>query len=218
MRDSRPEFPAMTPQAASDPLHGTFLTMLPRIERHARVYFRNVKDSNRKADYIQETIALSWKWLRRLHARGKDATQFVSTLATFAARAVRSGRRLCGQEKAKDVLSPRAQQRHGFAVGKLPDFATLNGNPLEEALQDNTRTPPPEAAAFRIDFPAWRRTHTRRNRRIIDRMAQGERTQVLARQFDLSPARVSQLRRHFHDDWNIFCADCAELPTAVATA
>jgi hypothetical protein len=29
------------------------------------------------------------------------------------------------------VLSPVAQRLHNFAVGKLPDFATLNGNPLD---------------------------------------------------------------------------------------
>jgi len=126
---------------------------------------------------------------------------------------VRSGRRLCGQEKANDILSSRAQSRHGFSVGKLPDFATLNGNPLEEALQDNTQTPPPEAAAFRIDFPTWRRSHTRRNRRLIDRMAQGERTQILAHQFHLSPARISQLRWHFHDDWDRYCTDYTESAT-----
>lgn len=184
-------------------LQTTFRGMLPRIERHARVYFRNVKDTNRKADYIQETIALSWKWLLRLDDHGKGATQFVSTLATFAARAVRSGRRLCGQEKAQDVLSPRAQQRHGFAVGKLPDFATLHGNPLEEALQDNTRSPVPEAAAFRIDFPAWRRTHSRRNRRLLDRMAQGSRTRdarstvptIPRADFSVAPALPRRLDR-----------------------
>jgi len=192
---------------APDPLHVSFLAMLPRIERHACVYFRNVKDPGHKADCVQETIALSWRWLLRLHERGKDATQFVSTLATFVARAVRSGRRLCGQEKAKDVLSPAAQRRHGFMVSKLPDFSTLNTNPLMEALADNTQTPPPEGAAFRIDFPAWRKTHVRRQRRLIDRMLQGERTQTLARQFRLSPARISQLRRYFHDDWSAFCAD-----------
>jgi DNA-directed RNA polymerase specialized sigma24 family protein len=200
--------------AAPDPLHTTFLSMVPRIERHARVYFRNVKDPNRKADCVQETVALCWKWLLRLNERGKDATQFVSTLATFAAKAVRCGRRLRGQESAKDVLSEAAQRNHSFSVGKLPDLSTLNTNLLMEALADNTQTPPPEAAAFRIDFPCWRRTHARRNRRLIDSMLLGERTQQLARHFQLSPARISQLRRLFHDDWSVFCADRCEALTA----
>ena len=52
--------------------------------------------------------------------RGKDVITFVGALARYAARAVRCGRRLTGQEKAKDVLSSLAQRRHGFTVGSLP--------------------------------------------------------------------------------------------------
>ena len=101
---------------------------------------------------------------------------FPTALATYAARAVRSGRRVTGQLKAKDAMNPHAQQRRGFCVGKLPDFSTLSDNPLQEALIDNTQTPPPEQAAFRIDFPAWLDTHSKRDRRMILDMAQGERT------------------------------------------
>jgi hypothetical protein len=57
-------------------------------------------------------VALLWHWHLRLAQRGKDVTRFPSALASFAARAVRSGRRVYGQEKDKDVLSPLAQTRH----------------------------------------------------------------------------------------------------------
>ena len=53
-------------------------------------------------------------------ANGKDGTRFPTALATFAARAVHSGRRVTGMDKARDVLSPRAQQLYGFAAGALP--------------------------------------------------------------------------------------------------
>ncbi len=65
-------------------------------------------------------------------------------------------------------------------------------------------TPPDEQAAFRIDFPAWLSTRTERDRRIINDMVVGERTQHLARRFGISPARISQLRREYHDDWRRF--------------
>ncbi len=112
---------------------------------------------------------------------------------------------MCGQEKCNDVMSAVAQQRHGFAVGKLPDFSTLSDNPLVEALTDNTRTGVPDQVAFRVDFPSWRRTHPDRTRRIIDGMMVGERTQDLSDKFGTSPARISQLRRELHDDWTLFC-------------
>jgi hypothetical protein len=143
-----------TPDPAPEELHARFLSILPRIELHGRVYFRHLRCPHQKEDAVQEMAALCWKWFVRLAARGRDATRFPGALATFAARAVRSGRRVCGQEKAKDVLSPLAQQRQGFAVGKLPACSTLNGSPLEEALRDNTRSPVDEQAAFRLDFPA----------------------------------------------------------------
>ena len=43
------------------------------------------------------------------------------------------------------MLSNLAQQPDNFSVEKLPEL----GSPLAEALQDNTVTPPPDAAAFR---------------------------------------------------------------------
>ena len=186
-------------------LRTRFLTILPRIKTHARIYFRSEKCEHRKADLVSEVVALTWKWFVRVAEMGKDGTEFASTLATYAARAVWSGRRLCGQLRAKDVLSEVAQRRHGFEVSKLPDYSTLSENPLAEALHDNTQTPPPDAAAFRCDFPAWLKTRTRRDRTIAVELARGERTKALARRFGLSQARVSQMRREFHDDWNRFC-------------
>ena len=49
-------------------------------------------------------------------------------LASLAARAVRNGRRACGQESAKDALSAAAQRRHNFTTYQLPDGGGLGGN------------------------------------------------------------------------------------------
>jgi hypothetical protein len=108
---------------------------------------------------------------------------------------------------AKDVLSPVAQRRHGFSVCPLPEFTSCNGDVIEEALYDNTQTPPDEQAAFRVDFPAWVRRRSDRDRRIIGEMMLGERTRDVAARFGLTPGRVSQLRREFFDDWAAFCGD-----------
>jgi hypothetical protein len=187
-------------------MHPRFLSILPRIEKHASLYFRHIKCREQKADRVAEVVALAWKWFVRLAERGKDARQFPSCLADFAARAVRSGRRVTGQLKTKDVLSERAQQRHGFFVGKLPDYSTESTNPLAEALADNTRSPVPDQVQFRLDFPAWTWSRCQRDRRLIHDMATGERTKVLADRFGISQARVSQLRRDFHEDYARFTA------------
>src|SRR4051812_14112472 len=162
----------LCPQA----LPASFLALLPRIELHGLISFRHVKCPHRKEEALQEMRALAWAWYLRLARRGKDAGKFPSAIATFAARAVRSGRRVCGQERAKEALSPLAQRRRGIVVASLPESSTLNGNAFDEALQDNRKTPVPDQVAFRFDFPAWLGTLGRRNRKIAWAMALGFRT------------------------------------------
>ena len=191
-------------------LHASFLAILPRIITHGEVYFRFLQCPIAREDAIAEMVAVAWKWHVRLVQRGKDVSQFVSAIASYAARAVNSGRRLTGIEKPKDVLSHRAQREHCFVVERLPDYRTLNNTRFAEALQYNTQTPVPEQVAFRNDFPAWRLTRTERDRRVVDDLMLGERIRDVANRYGLSPSRVSQLRRDFYLDWAQFTADPAD--------
>src|SRR5262249_52462262 len=106
----------------------------------------------------------------------------------------------------------RAQYLRDFAVVSLPQTSTLTGTPLEEALQDNTRSPVPDQVAFRHDFPAWLAGLGERDRRVITDLMLGERTLDVAERYGLSPARISQLRREFMQGWRRFC-DPDDLPS-----
>jgi hypothetical protein len=192
---------------APQPRHVRFLELLSQIERHARISFRHIVCEHRRADCVAETVALSWKWFLALEARGKDVLPFVSVFANLAARAVRCGRRLCGQESARDVLSIVAQQRHHFVAGKLPPVSTLSENPLGEALIDNTQSAIPEQVHFRVDFPVWLSTLSARDRLIVKDMALGDQTLLLAQRYRVSPGRISQLRRQFNEGWRFFCGE-----------
>jgi hypothetical protein len=198
-------------------LQTAFLAILPRIVRHARFHFRDLRCRHRQDDAVAETVALAWHWFRRLAQRGKDASRFPVAFANYAARAAKNGRRLCGQEKTKDPLSPLAQQRRGFAVQSLPMASSMNGNLFDEALAHNTQTPVPDQVSFRLDFPAWRLQRCERDRRLIDELMVGERTLDVARRYGLTPARISQLRRVFYHDWRVFCGELPEPSTAPAT-
>ena len=202
-----------------DNLHTRFLVLLPRIERHGRIYFRHLR-SHRKEEAFQEMRALAWMWFVRLAQRGKDAGEFLTTFNDFLVQAVSNGRRVLGQEKAKDAMCEATQKRRGFNVEALPSetratheslYSMVHGqqehDAYEERLCDNTRTPVPDQAAFRIDWPAWMQTRSNRDRRIIDDLMAGERTFEVSQKFGLSPARISQLRRQLHDDWEVFCAE-----------
>ena len=191
-----------SPQQASQQ---AFLNILPRLRLHGKVYFRDLGNSERRDEAISEMVALAWCWFVRLSQQGKDASQFASALASYAAKAVRSGRRLCGQEKARDVLSPLAQQRRGFRVCTLPEGSALTDAVLDEALQDNTSTPIPEQVQFRLDFPRWRRSRCARDRSLMDDLMVGERPYQMARKYGLSRPRISLLRRELFEDWSNFC-------------
>ena len=101
----------------------------------------------------------------------------------------------------------KAQQTISASKMRRAQDAVLASRPFEERLRDNTQTAIPEQVCFRIDFPAWLTTLTARERRLVREMAKNERTLDLSQRFDVSPARISQLRRELHNDWTRFCED-----------
>ena len=118
--------------------------VLPRLMSRAAVCLRDVRCPTERDELLAELLALGWSGFPQLKQLGKEPEHFPTVLARFAGRAVRSGRRLCGRLKAKDVLSPVAQRRHGFVVQPLPGGSSLAGNLFDEALQDNRRSEVPD--------------------------------------------------------------------------
>ena len=102
--------------------------------------------------------------------------------------------------------------RHDFAVVRLPERdhrpdRHLLPDELAEALVDNTHSPVPEQAAFRLDFPRWRASLRERERAVLDALASGERPTDVARRFRISNGRVCQLRTEFERGWREFQSD-----------
>src|SRR5262249_28639257 len=187
-----------------------FLAHLPRFRAHARSAFRHVRCPDTRADLTAETLALAWRHFAALALRGRRPEAFVTTLALRCSQAVRAGRRLAGSDRSSDALSPVARVRHRFTVRPLGDPTAVtgpvpgDGEELAEALSGNTRTPVPAQVAFRLDFPRWRSGFGPRARAVLDALAAGGRTNEVARELGLSPARVSQMRREFERGWRAF--------------
>ena len=133
-------------------LHARFLNLLPKMERYVRFHFRSIPCPHRQADALAEASALCWKWFVVLAGRGRAAAEFPTALASFAVRAVRSGRRLAGQERACDVYSPMAQSRGNFAVAAFIDQCASGVGVLGPALRYNVVTPSarPSAVPLRL--------------------------------------------------------------------
>ena len=204
----------------ADPLHSRFLMLVPRIEMHARIYFRDLKCQAKKDDAIAETIAHCLEVVSQ-PGRKRQRSQPIRDRVRIPGSSFRqkwSPHLRTGKGQGRD--EPPGQQRHGFVVHSLPistcaPLESLYSMPqgqekqdaFEERLQDNTQTPVPDQAAFRCDFPAWRLSRTDRDRRVIDDLGMGERTLDVSKKYGISPGRISQLRRDFMDDWERFTAD-----------
>ena len=188
-----------------DPAQALFLDQFPRFCDHARFAFRHVLCPATRDDQVAEALALAWRHFVTLLARGKNPAGFVTVLAFRCTQAVKAGRRLAGNESPRDVLSPRAAARHQFILTRDLDAVPATG-PWADAVAENGRTPVPDQAAFRIDFPRWRASFAGRDRAVLDALMAGGGTMEVAQAFRVTPGRVSQLRRMFEASWRAFHA------------
>jgi hypothetical protein len=125
----------------------------------------------------------------------------------------RVGRQVGSRNSTTDVLSPLTQRKRGFKVESLPTSSViaherlsstpdrLRHDEFEEWLRDNTRSPVPDQAAFRVDFPTFLASLGRRDRTLARFLALGHPSHVAATRFGMSAGRVSQLRRAWRERW-----------------
>jgi hypothetical protein len=179
-----------------------FVEMLPRIRRQASVAFRRLRPDH-KDDLIQEVVANAYCAFVRLVDRGKADIAYATPLAKFAIWQVTAGRQVGTKLSLRDVLSPQAHAAGEITVERLDEFDHEQGE-LRAALIEDRRATPADTAAARIDVAAWLRSLSNRSRRIAMTLAMGESTSGAARQFNVSPARISQLREELKASWERF--------------
>jgi hypothetical protein len=204
-----------SPRTPSPDWHTTFLTMLPKIQDHARFRFRHLTD-DRLEDAAQEVVCNCLVAYASLVEQGRATAATWSSLAKFAVAQVRSGRRVGTSLNIKDITSSYCQQRKHIAVESLHHWDPQDQEWREILVEDQTATPA-DLAACRIDFPAWLNTLSRRDRKIALTLSQGEATHRVAQLFRLSAGRVSQLRRELCEAWQRFQGEIS-LDTDMALA
>jgi hypothetical protein len=192
-----------------------FLPLMTVVQRHASVVFRGLPPVERE-EAVAEAVASAFVAYRRLCDRGIDPVrEFPSMMATFAVRQVRDGRQVGSRMSSKDVLSARAQRKHGFHVQSLPTstrrphedvHSAVSGqrvmDSFEERLHENCRTPVPDQAAFRIDWPEFMRSLSQRDRRLATFLSLGHSAKEGAEKFRVSQGRVTQLRQGWCREWH----------------
>jgi hypothetical protein len=153
----------------------------------------------------------------RLVQTGKEELAYPTVLSRYGVAQVIDGRRVGNRLNSREVLSQYAQQRRRFLVKPLDRFDATSGEWREAALEDR-RMRPADLAAFRIDFPEWLRSLSRRNRKIALKLAIGESTGAVAKLCRLSAARISQIRGELHAAWHKFHGEEVTTASPVASA
>jgi hypothetical protein len=203
----------MSTMSTSAHPHAGFLKLLPAIECHANVVFRGHASAERE-EATAVAVAAAFAGYVCLAAQGNNPERdFASGLVTYAVLHAKSGRQVGSRSSTTDALSPLARWKRGFRVEPLPTSSDVGRDrirstvdrrrytEIDERLQDNTRSPVPVQAAFRIDFPNFLRGLGRRDHELAQFLALGHSAQAAAAKFGLSEGRISQLRRTWREQW-----------------
>ena len=185
-----------------DQQNDRFLDLLPRISSQARRAFRQLRPEH-KEELVQEVVVNAYSAFVRLVHRGKADVAYATPLANFAIRQVIAGRRVADKPRLRDVLSPQVRSVDGIVVERLDQFDEKQCE-WRQVLVEDRRATPVDIAAARIDVADRFRSLSVRNRRIAKTLAMGETTTDVARQFQLSRPRVSQLRDELKTSWEKF--------------
>ncbi len=177
-----------------------FEELLPDIRSQARFALRHLFGEAQQ-EALQEVIATACLAFARLHGRGRREVATAHTLARFAAKRYRIGRRVAERTNVLDVTSTACRLRKSVRVQSLDGKS--EDSTWEEVLVD-TRFTPADLVATKLDFSAFLATLDLRRREIAEVLATGETTQDTARVFGLSPGRISQLRMEFKLGWDRF--------------
>ena len=193
--------------------HKVFMAMLPAIVTHAKIAFRHL-GAEAKQEAVQNVVANTWAALVGLANRGKLDLAYPTVLARYGVAQTRDHRKVGGHLNVRDVLSKYCQDRKGVVVERLDQF-DAEENAWQEAVVEDTRTSTvPDTVAFRCDFNDWLKTLSRRDRKVAQFLALGNRTTDAAKKFNVCEGRISQLRRELAESWQRFVGD-APVPATV---
>lgn len=181
-----------------------FLALLPRIRRAIRLTIRNLPKKTDREEALQETDCLAWQGWRLAVLRGKNPATFSWAIGRFAGKQLLQGRRIAGKHGC-NIFGGTGQ---GESNRPIQPLARSQGGELLHqvvaCLAENLKTPPPDQAAFRIDFRVWVERLPRRSQRQVALSIAGWRTKEMAQRLGVTPGAISQHRRALAESWSAF--------------
>jgi hypothetical protein len=185
--------------------HSRFMAMLPGIRRAANFRYRRLSPA-RKREVVDDVVGTCCAFYAGLVEKGQEERAYPSALVRFAAAQLLEGRQLGCSVNVRDISSTYCQQKKCLQLERLDQFDGET-QAWEGILIEDRRAGPDAIAASRIDFAAWCASLSSLRREIANCLATGASTQEAARQFDVSPGRISQIRREFQESWDAFHGD-----------
>jgi hypothetical protein len=180
----------------SRPYETFVATVLPTVEAYAG---RACVGQSREAreEFVAEATAAAFVSYVSLLKRGRATKVTPGRLAYFAVKHVRNGRHVGGSRNGRDAMTPR-DGRSPMRFGTIDDLPIV----FHDALVDNTRSPVPDQAAFRIDFGEFLTEQPEKKQEVAVLLAQGHRAKDVATVVGVSPGRVTQIRQELDSEWS----------------
>lgn len=195
--------------------HRPLIDFLPLVRSVASHAFCRLDPAARE-DAIQEVIANTTVGFESLVARRQSQFWLIKPLAKFSVRQWKAGRRVGSSANKNDVMSE--VPRHQAFVESLEATRKDSTTSWREIIADSRNTDPAEAACFRIDFDHWLNELPDWHRQVALALSDGSSTGDVARKLQVSPGRVSQLRKELQLAWENFQEDVVGVGTAIAAA
>ena len=139
--------------------------------------------------------------------------RYPTPLAQYAIRQYCDGRRVGSRLNIHDVSSSYCQRQKHVTLERLDKFDT-GEEAWQEIVIEDKHSGPAEVACVRIDFATWLRRLPGRVRKIAKVLATGETTHAVARRFNVSDGRISQIRKELFLAWQRFQGEEPALATA----
>lgn len=144
------------------------------------------KQRNRK-ELVADAVSTAWEMA--MATDHPHATP--SSIARFAVRRVKGGRQFRQSKLSIDSKRCPLSTR----------LVTVEWDEIGRETDD-----PAKLATLRIDMTAFLENLSDRHREILLAMINGESNSELSAKFGVSKGRISQLRRGFVDDFELFCS------------
>ena len=151
-------------------------------------------DGEDHEELVQDALATAAEMLESIEKSGRKPIP--RSIAYYSIQKTKSGRRSYGGSR-NDVLSPGFRLDNEGAVESLdaPVFEDCDDSPSVGDTIADRREDPSSIALRRIDWEACLSSLGRRERQVLESVADGQRNMDIAARFKVSPARMTQLKR-----------------------